>query len=90
MAEKNNSLSHILSLDNRRSLNLTGVCDVQGFDDETVNIVTSLGVLIVKGKNLHISKLSLETSEVSVDGEICSMHYLSGSEKKGIFARLLK
>ena len=90
MTENLKCQNHVLSLDNRKVLNLSGVCDVRGFDEETVNIVTSLGVLIVKGKNLHISKLSLETAEVSVDGEIDSLHYLAGSEKKGLIARLLK
>ncbi|MBQ7385471.1 MAG: sporulation protein YabP [Ruminococcus sp.] len=81
---------HNLTLDNRKLLSLSGVVDVQGFDEETVNIVTTLGVLIVKGSSLHISKLSLETAEVVIDGEISSMHYLAGSEKKSIMARIFK
>ena len=81
---------HILTLENRRLLSLSGVTDVQGFDEETVNVVTSLGILIIKGTSLHISKLSLDTSEVVIDGEISSMHYLAGSEKKGMLARLFK
>lgn len=81
---------HMLTLENRKLLALSGVLDVQGFDEETVNIVTTMGVLIVKGNSLHISKLSLETSEVTIDGEISSMHYLAGSEKKGFMARIFK
>lgn len=90
MQDNLSSRPHVLSLDNRKLLSLTGVLDVQGFDEETVNIVTTLGVLIVKGNSLHISKLSLETSEVSIDGEISSMHYLAGSEKKSFMARIFK
>lgn len=90
MQEQKSSRPHMLTLDNRRILSLSGVLDVQGFDEETVNIVTTLGVLIVKGTALHISKLSLETSEVVIDGEISSLHYLAGSEKKGLMARLFK
>lgn len=90
MQDNFSSRPHQLILDNRKLLSLTGVLDVQGFDEETVNIVTTLGVLIVKGSSLHISKLSLETSEVTVDGEISSMHYLAGSEKKGFMARIFK
>lgn len=81
---------HMLTLENRKLLSLSGVLDVQGFDEETVNIVTTMGVLIVKGNSMHISKLSLETSEVTIDGEISSMHYLAGSEKKGFMARIFK
>lgn len=90
MQEQKSSRPHMLTLDNRRILSLSGVMDVQGFDEETVNIVTALGILIVKGTSLHISKLSLETSEVVIDGEISSLHYLAGSEKKGLMSRLFK
>lgn len=90
MIENSQVKSHTLTLDNRKVLSLKGVLDVQGFDEETVNIVTTLGVLIVKGSSLHISKLSLETSEVMVDGEISSLHYLAGSEKKSFMARIFK
>jgi len=90
MQENTAHRPHCLTLDNRKVLSLNGVLDVQGFDEETVNIVTTLGMLIVKGNSLHISKLSLETSEVIIDGEISSMHYLAGSEKKGFMARLFK
>ena len=90
MQEKLSDRPHALTLENRKLLSLTGVLDVQGFDEETVNIVTTLGVLIIKGSLLHISKLSLETSEVTIDGEIASMHYLAGSEKKSLMARIFK
>ncbi|MBQ2687541.1 MAG: sporulation protein YabP [Clostridia bacterium] len=90
MQEQKSSRPHMLTLDNRRILSLSGVLDVQGFDEETVNIITTLGVLIVKGSTLHISKLSLETSEVIIDGEISSLHYLAGSEKKSLVSRLFK
>lgn len=90
MQENTANRPHTLTLDNRRILSLSGVLDVQGFDEETVNIVTTLGVLIVKGSSLHISKLSLETSEVVIDGEIHSMHYLAGSEKKSFMSRIFR
>ena len=88
MQEQPRATNHTLSLDNRNVLNITGVSDVRGFDEETVNIVTLMGVLIVKGTDLHISKLSLDTYEVSIDGEINSLHYLKGSEKKNLMSRL--
>lgn len=90
MIENTANRPHTLTLDNRRILSLNGILDVQGFDEETVNAVTTMGILIIKGKSLHISKLSLETSEVVIDGEISSMHYLAGSEKKGLMARIFK
>lgn len=90
MQEQINNRPHLLTLDNRHILNISGVLDVQGFDEETVNIVTTMGMLVVKGSSLHISKLSLESSEIAVDGEISSLHYLAGSEKKSLVARLFR
>ena len=90
MQEQNVRRPHILTLDNRKNLSLTGVCDVVGFDEETVNLTTTLGTLIVKGVNLHIQKLSLDTSEVEIDGEIYGFQYIESAEKKSFFSKLLK
>lgn len=73
--------THSLVLDNRSKLTLTGVTDVQGFDEQTVNLVTDSGVLIVKGDSLHINKLNLESKDVCIDGSINSLQYLSHSTK---------
>lgn len=66
---------HNIILENRHILNITGVKDVDSFDEQTVIAYTDLGELTIKGINLHISKLSLDTGELSIDGEISSMYY---------------
>lgn len=81
---------HSLTLDNRETLILTGVTDVPGFDEQTVNVETPIGTLIVKGESLHISRLSLDTGEVTVDGRITSMQYLGDHRQKGIVSKLFK
>ncbi len=81
---------HSLCLDNREVLSLTGVLDVSGFDEQTVSAETSVGRLIVKGANLHISKLSLETGEVTIDGRITSLQYLGDVKQKGFASKLFK
>ena len=54
------------------------------FDDEVIVIETELGLLNVKGDNLRINKLSLDTSEVIVEGDIYSLNYSDkGSDKNG-------
>lgn len=73
--------SHSLILDNRSKLTLTGVLDVQGFDEQTVSLVTEVGVLIVKGDSLHINKLNLESKDVCIDGTVNSLQYLNNSSK---------
>lgn len=62
-------------LENREKLNISGVLDVLSFDDQIVILETELGLLTVKGENLRINKLSLDTSEVTVDGEISQLAY---------------
>jgi sporulation protein YabP len=79
---------HILTLDNRKLLTLSGVEDVSGFDEQTINVKLSDATLVVKGAGLHISKLSLESGDVVIDGLITSLQYLgasSGSLRSRLF-----
>ncbi len=68
-----------LILENREKLNISGVIDVLSFDDQVVMVETELGLLTVKGEKLRINKLSIDTSEVIVEGDIS---YLAYSEKE--------
>ncbi len=78
-------------LQNRASLSVTGVTEVCGFDDTGVSMVTALGDLIVKGKSLRISRLSLEVGEVDIEGEIKGLEYTGIKRKRETFlARILK
>ena len=71
----NQNIVQNIVLENREKLNVSGVNDVLSFDDQVVKIDTELGLLTVKGENIRINKLSLDTSEVIVDGEISSLTY---------------
>ena len=64
-----------LILENRGKLSISGVIDVLSFDDEIVILDTELGMLTVKGENIRINKLSIDTSEVIIEGEISSFSY---------------
>lgn len=64
-----------LVLENREKLSISGVLDVLSFDDQVVIVETELGLLTVKGENLRINKLSIDTSEVVVEGEIYNLAY---------------
>ncbi len=90
MQENSPFQTHSLSLENRELLSLTGVLDVTGFDEETINLKTPMGTLIVKGNALHINHLSLDTGEVSVDGRINSLQYLGDTRQKGIMSKLFR
>ena len=66
-------------LENRGKLIISGVNDVLSFDDQVVMLETELGLLTVKGENIRINKLSIDTSEVIIEGEIS---YLAYSDKE--------
>lgn len=70
-----NTVIQNLVLENREKLSISGVLDVLSFDDQVVIVETELGLLNVKGDNLRINKLSIDTSEVVVEGDIYSMLY---------------
>lgn len=71
-----------LVLENREKLSISGVLDVLSFDDQVVIVETELGLLTVKGENLRINKLSLDTSEVVVEGEIYNLAYSENDLEK--------
>lgn len=81
---------HTVMLDNRSKLVLTGAEDVSGFNEEAVSVKTTAGILIIKGCNLHIDKLCLETGDVSIDGKINSMQYVGGDASRSKLSRLFK
>ena len=71
----NTSVIQNLILENRGKLSISGVLDVLSFDDQVVIVETELGLLTVKGENPRINKLSIDTSEVIVEGDISSLTY---------------
>jgi sporulation protein YabP len=83
-----------LILENREKLNITGVIDVESFNDECVVVDTELGMLVIRGIDLHINKLNIDNSELGIEGEIVSCEYSEreGSRSKGggFFARMFK
>ena len=68
-----------LILENRGKLSISGVNDVLSFDDQVVMVETELGLLTVKGENIRINKLSIDTSEVIIEAP---SSYLAYSDKE--------
>lgn len=80
-------------LENRKRLSISGTEDVESFDEDSIVLYTELGVLNIKGSDLHINKLSIESGEVVVEGEIDSITYTDEDAKSkglGFFGRLFK
>ena len=93
--QSNNNLNVIqnLVLENREKLSISGVLDVLSFDDQVIIIETELGLLTIKGENLRINKLSIDTSEVIVEGEIFNLSYSENDNLQksgGILSKIFK
>lgn len=76
-------------LENRNKLSISGVNDVLSFDDQIVILETDLGMLTVKGDDLRINKLSIDTSEVVVEGNIYNLSYSEKQAHKSTGGSLL-
>ena len=82
---------HTMTVEQRTRVTLTGVSDVESFDESAVVINTAQGVLIVRGSGLHVGKLSLETGDMTVDGSIDSVEYEDSARPQGgFFTRMFR
>ncbi|TCT13051.1 sporulation protein YabP [Natranaerovirga pectinivora] len=85
MEDKTIKQGHKITLSNRNTGIITGVIDVLSFDADEIVLETELGMLSIKGLDLHVNRLSVEKGEVDIDGEIESIMYSnqSGYGKSG-------
>ena len=92
--EEKLGLSHKLELYNREKGTVTGVLDVISFDENTIVLDTDLGLLTIKGKDLHVSRLSLEKGELDLEGHADSVVYSSNEgyrkSNQSLLSRLFK
>ena len=68
MEEKQMQRAHRISVIGRKSGTVSGISDVLSFDENEILLDTDMGMLTIKGKNLHIGRLSLELGEVDMEG----------------------
>ena len=76
-------LQHRLELEGRERLTVSGVEDVERFDESCIVMATCVGTLIVSGEELHIGKLSLDGGELHVDGHIDAVTYEESAQQRG-------
>ncbi len=80
--EKNQRLIHNIIMENRKSLTISGVTDVDSFDERCIKLYTQLGELVIQGRELHINSMSVETGDMTIDGDIWSLCY-GDKDKRG-------
>ncbi|WP_156289997.1 sporulation protein YabP [Oceanobacillus salinisoli] len=84
---------HFVKLNNRRNLEITGVKEVDSFDNEEFLLETVMGYLIVRGQNLQLKNLDVGEGIVTIKGKIYELSYVDdqGQEKaKGFFSKLFR
>ena len=75
MQDKTVKQNHNLILENRKSLSISGITDVDSFDEREVILYTQLGEMTVQGRELHIDSMSVETGDMLITGEIWAIIY---------------
>lgn len=85
---------HKLNINARKTVAITGVNDVLSFDAEEVLLQTEQGILMIRGSELHVNRLTLEKGEMDIDGRIDSLTYSDatnyGKSGESLFGRLFK
>ena len=86
--------THTLVINNRKTSMVTGVVDVLAFDLSEIMLETDQGMLVVRGKDLHVNRLSLDKGEVDLAGHIDNVTYSDvphGKKKnESLFVKLFK
>jgi len=90
MAEERNrpAMPHHVVLEGRRRLSVSGVEDVESFDENGVALLTSKGPLVIRGNGLRVGKLTIDGGEIHIEGRVDSLQYEDLPERRpGLFAR---
>lgn len=94
MDEKTAAHTHRVLINNRQNGSFSGISDVLSFDVSEILLETEQGMLLIKGKDLHVNRLSLEKGEVDIAGRIDSLAYSdvksAGKQAESWLGRLFK
>lgn len=82
---------HELRLENRARLSVNGVREVESFDEESVVLHTTKGVLVIRGQQRTCRRSpSTAGSRSPSTGTVDAMSYEEAQRKGGLFSRLLR
>lgn len=83
--------SHRLVLDSRQKLTVSGVEEVERFDEASIIMSTTEGTLVITGSGLHIEKLSLDGGDLMVEGQVDGLSYEESESREGsLLGRLFR
>jgi len=82
---------HNVIIENRKKLTVTGVTDLDSYDEQSVIAFTDIGEMCIRGENLHLNKIDVASGELSLEGDIYSITYSDSRQMKGgMLSRLFK
>lgn len=87
--ENKKCITHTLNLNKRNLIHITGVKEVYNYSENVIELDTLEGNLIIKGENIHLDKMSLESSELIANGRFDSINYKKDFIKKNKFIKWL-
>ena len=73
--EHHTDIPHLVTLENRKILSISGITDIDRFDDREIVLYTAMGELTITGRELHINAISIENGSLAVEGDIWSLQY---------------
>lgn len=88
--KRNERINHNVIMESRSKMMITGVTAVENFDEQSVCLETAMGLLTIKGSELKVDKLNVDTGELNVRGNILGLVYSDNTAKSGIFSRLFR
>lgn len=75
MSDQSTNRSQNIILEERSKLSISGVEQVDNYNENTITLGSVRGGITIKGEELNISKLNLEDGNVRIDGIINSISY---------------
>lgn len=87
MQDKTIKQNHNLILENRKNLSISGITDVDSFDEKAICLYTEMGELTIQGRDLHIDSMSVDTGNMTITGDIWAIVY-GDRERKGPISAL--
>lgn len=85
-----NNVQHNIIMEGRSILTITGVNEINSFDLNNVVANTNMGELTIKGNNLHINNLNVDTGELNMEGEVVALFYNASKDKNSILSKIFK
>ena len=86
-------LTHSITLENQEKLTVSGVSDVDTFDENKITLFTEDDTLVIEGEQLHIQKLDVASGDLEITGDVFSLTYTGSADSrggKGFFRKMLK